>query len=62
MTERIFRYVVHSKRAAYEACGWLISELGPPHCDYSVLAEWVGDGEPVEPPDSISRRQSEKAE
>jgi hypothetical protein len=49
MTERIFRYIPHRLRAAYEAAGWVASELGPPHGEYSCLMEFVGDGDPVEP-------------
>ena len=49
MSERIFKYVPHHLSAAYEAAGWIVSDLGPPHCFYSVLCEWMGDGEPVEP-------------
>lgn len=51
MTERVFMYVVHNRRAAFEALGWVISELGPPHCFYAVLAEWCGEGEPKLPGD-----------
>jgi hypothetical protein len=59
MTERIFKYVPHSLREAYESLGWIISELGPPHCDYSVLAEWIGDGEPLFPaPHTDSGREA----
>ena len=57
MTDRIFRYVPHRLRAAYEALGWAASELGPPHCFYSCLCEWMGDGEPVEPASIMEPRQ-----
>lgn len=51
MKERIFRYVLHSRRMAYEAAGWIFSaDLGLPHGFYSVLMEWAGAGDPVEPP------------
>jgi len=50
MTDRIFRYVAHWRRSAYEACGWAYSaDLGPTHGQYSCLMEWVGDGEPRSP-------------
>lgn len=57
MNERIFRYVIHSKREAYEALGWVASDLGAPHCFYSCLCEWIGEGEPVEPSESMEPRQ-----
>jgi hypothetical protein len=57
MTERIFRFVPHRLRDAYEALGWVASDLGPPHCFYSVLCEWMGDGEPVEPAPVMEARQ-----
>lgn len=47
--ERTFRYVTHDKREAFERVGWLASDLGPPHCFYAVLMEWIGQGEPVLP-------------
>ena len=46
---RIFVYLAHRHRAAYEAAGWAITPLRLPHGVYSVLAEWIGDGEPVFP-------------
>lgn len=47
--ERVFVYVSHRHRAAYEAIGWEITPLRLPHGHYSILAEWVGDGAPVFP-------------
>lgn len=47
--ETIFMYVLHSERAKFEALGWVAYELGPPHCFYSVLMEWCGEGEPRYP-------------
>jgi hypothetical protein len=45
-----FRYVLHSRREAYEALGWTFAaDLGPTHGEYSVLMKWSGEGEPVEP-------------
>lgn len=42
--ERTFRYVVHSRIADYLRLGWLIvADLGHPHNQWSVLAEWVCD-------------------
>ena len=49
MRERHFRYIPHSQRAAYEAIGWVVSDLGEPHSHYSVLGEWARPGEPVTP-------------
>ncbi len=50
MTYRWFAYVLHSKRADYEAAGWTFSaELRLPHCRYSVLMEWTGEGDPPRP-------------
>jgi hypothetical protein len=40
MSERIFRYVLHSERARYEREGWVFAAyLGPSHGCYSVLME-----------------------
>lgn len=42
-----FRYVRHADRAAYESAGWVFAaDLGMPHCLYSVLMRWGGEGEP----------------
>jgi len=42
-----FRYVRHEDRQAYEAAGWAFAaDLGPVHGEWSVLMEWIGDGEP----------------
>lgn len=46
----VFRYVLHARRAAYEAAGWVwCADLGPTHGFYSILMRWAGAGEPVEP-------------
>lgn len=58
MTDRFFRYVVHWRRADYEALGWVYSaDLGLTHGQYSCLMEWMGDGEPVEPANIMEARQ-----
>ena len=39
---RIFKYVRHEDRAAYERDGWIFAaELGPTHGHYSVLMEKI---------------------
>lgn len=56
MTERVFRYVLHSRRSSYEALGWVFSaDLGPTHGAYSCLMEWAGEGEPIEPETACAR-------
>ena len=47
--DRVFVYLAHSHRAAYEAAGWEITPLRLPHGIYSCLGEWVGAGAPVFP-------------
>ncbi len=50
MTVRYFTYVPRYLVTDYEAAGWIYAgELGPPHCFYSVLMQWAGEGEPTEP-------------
>jgi hypothetical protein len=45
-----YRYVTHSRRASYEAVGWLPTAVLEGHHGYwSVLMMWDGDGEPQEP-------------
>jgi hypothetical protein len=45
-----YRYVPHSRRASYEAIGWLSTAVLEGHHGYwSVLMIWAGDGEPQEP-------------
>jgi hypothetical protein len=42
MSERIFRYVRHCDIERRLSDGWFVSaDLGPPHCFYSVLMEFV---------------------
>lgn len=61
--ERVFAYVTHSAVQLYAANGWEFSaNLGPPHCFYSVLMEWVGDGDPVFPTKELNRGQQIQSE
>ncbi|WP_330084855.1 hypothetical protein [Methylocystis iwaonis] len=56
MRERVFRYVLHSRRAAYEAVGWIFAaDLGLPHGIYSVLMEWPHESEAAEPESADAR-------
>jgi hypothetical protein len=58
MTERVFYYVRHSDRAAFEALGWVYSaDLGMPHAAYSSLYEWAGEGEPRFPNNDLFAAQ-----
>lgn len=42
-----FRYSRHADVPAFEAAGWRIaSDLGPTHGAWSVLLQWIGEGEP----------------
>lgn len=56
--EQIFMYVIHAERAKFEELGWVAYELGPPHCFYSVLMEWCGEGDPKYLRDSDERTDS----
>jgi hypothetical protein len=52
MTERVtyFHFVAHSRRAEFEALGWMLDvDLGPPHDSYSSLYRFAGEGEPTTP-------------
>lgn len=54
MPDKILAYVPHSRQRKFEELGWeYANDLGPPHCAYASLYEWVGDGEPIYPPDDI---------
>lgn len=46
-----FRYVPYERVPAYDAIGWraLDGLAGTAHGEFSVLCEWRGEGEPVEP-------------
>lgn len=47
---RVYLYVPHSWVEKALSLGWENpSDLGPPHNSYSVLMEWMGEGEPVMP-------------
>jgi hypothetical protein len=49
MTEHYF-YVPYQFEAEFSALGWVFdSLLGPPHCAYSSLWRWAGEGEPAIP-------------
>lgn len=47
--DRIFRYVQFDRIPAYLAAGWDWEPAEPPASAYSVIMEWLGPGEPVEP-------------
>ena len=47
MITRIFIYIQHRDRSAFEALGWIVTPMIYPHGVYSLIGEWVGDGEPV---------------
>lgn len=52
--EEYFCYVPHSLQKLFEDHGWEFhSDLGPPHCVYSSLFKWVGNGDPVYPETKI---------
>lgn len=54
LKEEYFCYVPHSLQKLFEDYGWEFhSDLGPPHCVYSSLFKWVGDGDPVYPDTKI---------
>lgn len=58
--ERIFMYVTHSRRAAFEALGWKFSaHLGRTHGMYSALYEWVGEGPPQFPTEDCVNGRSQ---
>lgn len=45
-----YAYVPHHRQKEFEAIGWEFeADLGPPHCVYSSLYKWVGEGEAVYP-------------
>lgn len=42
-----FAYVRHHLVASYEAKGWrVVADLGPTHGQWSVLMQYMGEGEP----------------
>lgn len=50
MTSVTYAYVPHHRQKEFEALGWEFeADLGPPHCVYSSLYKWVGEGEAVYP-------------
>jgi len=50
MTSVTYAYVPHHRQKEFEALGWEYeNDLGPPHCVYSSLYRWTGEGEPVYP-------------
>ena len=44
-----FHYISRDNIPAWEALGWKVKEIGPPHDSYSILGEWTGDGPPIKP-------------
>lgn len=57
MTARIswHAYVRHTEWPAWTALGWAFeTDLGPPHCFYSALYVWRGEGDPVTPRDVVA--------
>jgi len=52
MSDRIshYCYAPHAAWPLWTRLGWAYDgELGPPHCFYSSLYVWRGEGEPVMP-------------
>ena len=46
---RWFHYISRDNIPAWEALGWKVKEIGPPHDSYSILGEWTGKGPPIKP-------------
>lgn len=45
-----YKYVIHRMVVEYERLGWrVVSDLDRPHGEYSVLMQWLGEGDPVMP-------------
>ena len=44
-----FHYISRDNIPAWEALGWKVKEIGPPHDSYSILGEWTGEGPPRKP-------------
>lgn len=51
MSEQFFRFVKRDQVSAYKVLGWQTVSVRRVvhHDDYSVMMEWIGVGEPVEP-------------
>lgn len=60
MTSATYAYVPHHRQKEFEALGWEYeADLGLPHCVYSSLYKWVGEGEPNYPKIEIEIRKRE---
>lgn len=46
----VFAFIPRVLISEAEALGWtFVRELGPPHDHWSVLMQWIGEGEPIMP-------------
>jgi len=61
MFEIIVCYIPHRLREAYARLPWKLHDFDCHHDANAILAEWIGEGEPIHPPGSPYLRKRENA-